>query len=146
MTGLSYGDKSLKRPGIITMLNMTEVDGRYHPFVSRLNEFIASMAINEGKTSEGSDFSGKKHVYEDKKITCMYQESYYGNDQYMLCVRDNIWSHVPESVDENLVFFNGWNFVYHVKDGLLSQMILQHIPGDWVSILDGYKDTAQIYW
>ena len=145
MTGISYADSSLRRPGYITAATMEEADG-YEDFTGRINELIASLSINEGKTSVSDDFDGKTHVYEDSRITCMYKESYWGNDHYMLCIRANVWDDLPEYGNERVVFFSGWNFVYHYQDGLLTQKILQHIPGNWVKILDGYKDKAQIYW
>lgn len=126
----------MKKPKTVSMFNVMYVtDEEELKYCHFLNDIIRYLSIKKGESSVSPKFSGTNYVYTGNGLRCTYNDSDYGNDRYHLEISADIWNDVPDDINYETVFDEGYNLVYSFQDSPDRQVLLQHIPGTWINFL-----------
>jgi len=126
----------MKSPKTVSMFNTMHIaDKDELDYCHFLNDIIRRLAVNMGIASVSPKFSGTNYVFKGNGLRCTYNDSDYGNDRYHLEISSDVWNDVPDDINYETVFDEGYNLVYSFQDSPDRQVLLQHIPGTWISFI-----------
>lgn len=127
----------MKTPGILATFKTMYIEDREEiEYCAYINDLIRKMSTIKGKSSVSSNFYGTSYVYQKDGLRCIYNDSDYGNDNYHFEVHVSRWNNIPAGVNPYIVCDNeGYNLVYSFQDSPNRNVLIWHIPGDWVEIL-----------
>ena len=127
----------MKIPNTVVMFKSEKIkDAAELEYCSYVNNLIRKIAMTKGKASVSPNFAGTSYIYRSEKFICTYKDSDYGNDNYHFEINKDLWNDIPTDVNPVTVCDEGFNLVYSFQDSADRQILMQHIPGTWIEVLN----------